>query len=182
MSLASRQIYKSLLDTLPPTKPPNWTRSRIRRQHLITLGIPVNLDEVLPRANGKPLPTLEIHTRPMSAPPGARNLHQVNGTHTSQNSRSGTPQPGQQAIHAQFGPKPELEMGKINKLLQLSQGLTCSYDFVNMLLNYSFFRNIDFAAIRQSGTLSCRAQTTDSQHLQPFDVSTPVTRCPPARQ
>ncbi|KAF5321303.1 hypothetical protein D9619_000652 [Psilocybe cf. subviscida] len=118
---SSRQMYKSLSDTLPPTKPPNWTRSRIRRQHLITLGIPVNLDEVLPRANGKPLPTLEIHTRPMSAPPGARNPHQINGTHTSHNSRSGTPQPGQQAIHAQFGPKPELEMGKINKLLQLSQ-------------------------------------------------------------
>lgn len=72
----------------------------------------------------------------MSAPPGARNPHQINGTHTSHNSRSGTPQPGQQAIHAQFGPKPELEMGKINKLLQLSQGLTDFYVTANILLNY----------------------------------------------
>jgi hypothetical protein len=45
-------MYKNLLQTPPPTKPPNWTRSRIRQQHLIALGVPVNLDEMLPRANG----------------------------------------------------------------------------------------------------------------------------------
>jgi hypothetical protein len=116
-----------LLQTPPPTKPPNWTRSRIRRQHLITLGIPVNLDEVLPRANGKPLPTLEIHTRPMSAPPGGRNHHtngaNASGSNTRHNSRTGTPQPGQQGGYGHLGPKPELDTNKINKLLQLSHGM-----------------------------------------------------------
>ncbi|KAF9057990.1 hypothetical protein BJ165DRAFT_1412047 [Panaeolus papilionaceus] len=115
---SSREMYKILLSTPPPTKPPNWTRSRIRRQHLINLGIPVNLDEVLPKASGKPLPPLQIHTRPMSAPPTRQNSLANGGTHTSHNSRSGTPQPGQKG--PQFGPKPELDMSKINKLLQLT--------------------------------------------------------------
>ena len=116
-------MYKMLLQTPPQTKPPNWTRSRIRRQHLITLGIPINLDEVLPRANVKPLPPLEVHTRPMSAPPGSRpQLGNGNGSSTKPNSRAGTPRPGQQGIFAQFGPKPELDMTRINKLLQLNPG------------------------------------------------------------
>ncbi|KAG6903448.1 hypothetical protein C0995_005471 [Termitomyces sp. Mi166 len=120
----SRDLYKMLVQTPPPTKPPNWIRSRIRRQHLIALGIPVNLDEVLPRANGKPLPPLEITTRPMSAPPGARNPIQRNGVPSSNNnSRAGTPQPGRQAaISSHFGPKPELDYSKIQKLLELDSG------------------------------------------------------------
>ncbi|KAF8913749.1 hypothetical protein CPB84DRAFT_1757425 [Gymnopilus junonius] len=123
---SSREMYKLLLQTPPPTKPPNWTRSRIRRQHLIALGIPVNLDEVLPRANVKPLPPLEVHTRPMSAPPASRPpIGKGNGSSTKPNSRAGTPQPGQQGIFAQFGPKPELDIARINKLLQLnSESLT----------------------------------------------------------
>lgn len=115
-----------LLKTPPPTKPPNWTRSRIRRQHLIALGIPVNLDEVLPRANGKPLPTLEISTRPMSAPPGRRHAH-AHDTGTNHNSRSGTPQPGGVNISAQYGEKPDLDLSKINKLLQLDPGTPFLY-------------------------------------------------------
>ncbi|KAG6812999.1 hypothetical protein H0H92_014930 [Tricholoma furcatifolium] len=116
----SRDLYKMLIQTPPPTKPPNWIRSRTRRQHLIALGIPVNLDEVLPHANGKPLPPLEITTRPMSAPPGMRNPMQQNGSPAStSNSRAGTPQPGRQAIASHFGPKPELDHAKIEKLLDL---------------------------------------------------------------
>lgn len=126
-------MYKTLIQT-PPTKPSNWTRSRIRRQHLISLGIPVNLDEVLPRANGKPLPTLEIHTRPMSAPPGGRNQHpNINngaGSNTRSNSRAGTPVPSQHGVYSHLGPKPELDMNRINKLLQLSHGIEVSSNII----------------------------------------------------
>ncbi|GLB34001.1 putative protein with domain of unknown function (DUF5102) [Lyophyllum shimeji] len=117
----SRELYKMLVQSPPPTKPPNWIRSRIRRQHLIALGIPVNLDEVLPRANGKPLPPIEISTRPMSAPPGPRNpLHQNNIPGSSSNSRAGTPQPIRQVTPpSHFGPKPELDHAKIQRLLEL---------------------------------------------------------------
>ncbi|ODN89738.1 hypothetical protein L198_06432 [Cryptococcus wingfieldii CBS 7118] len=42
---SSRDAYAQL--TTPPlTKPLDWTRSRVRRDHLISLGVPVNLDEV----------------------------------------------------------------------------------------------------------------------------------------
>ncbi|KAF9534748.1 hypothetical protein CPB83DRAFT_802934 [Crepidotus variabilis] len=131
---SSREMYRHLLQTPPPTKPPNWTRSRIRRQHLIALGIPVNLDEVLPpRPIGKPLPILEIHTRPMSAPPGVRNQHQTNGSTSSKpGSRSGTPKPGERGVFAQFGPKPELEMAKINKLLALNTEQLTMQSLVNV--------------------------------------------------
>ena len=120
-------MYKMLLQTPPPTKPPNWIRSRIRRQHLIALGIPVNLDEVLPRTASKPLPMLEIHTRPMSAPPVHHHNSYSNSGGPSVNHlpRTGTPKPEPQA---HFGPKPELDMARINKLLQLNPGAVIKYN------------------------------------------------------
>lgn len=138
----SRQMYRMLLNTPPPLKPPNWTRSRIRRQHLIALGIPVNLDEVLPRLNGKPLPPLEIHTRPMSAPPGQRN---VNNPGSRPSSRAGTPQPGQQNILAQFGPKPEIDRARMSKLLDIDRGQFW-LDVTSTLLRKYDFRIVTHAA------------------------------------
>ncbi|KAK4683776.1 hypothetical protein P7C73_g6450, partial [Tremellales sp. Uapishka_1] len=42
---SSRDAYAQL--TTPPIlKPLDWTRSRVRREHLISMGVPVNLDEV----------------------------------------------------------------------------------------------------------------------------------------
>lgn len=125
----SRDLHKTLTQSPPPTKPPNWTRSRIRRQHLIALGIPVNLDEVLPRANGKPLPPLQITTRPMSAPPGPRNSFSQNAPPTSyHNSRAATPVSRQPTPPSHFGPKPELDNAKIGKLLELDPGMRIHAD------------------------------------------------------
>jgi len=129
----SRTLYQSLFQKTPPSAhPPNWTRSRIRRQHLITLGIPVNLDEVLPHVSSKPLPALHITTRPISAPPVPRNgLQQTNGHSSVRNSRAGTPIPGtdtpasgnsRKGAVAQLGlgPKPQLDEQKIGELLALT--------------------------------------------------------------
>ncbi|KAI0650587.1 hypothetical protein C8Q79DRAFT_944323 [Trametes meyenii] len=124
----SRQLYNALLPPTPPSfQPVNWTRSRIRRQHLINLGIPVNLDEVLPRTNGA-LPMLEITTRPMSAPPGPRGGVSKLQTAAAMNaSRSGS-QPGSPATthgplasaQLRLGPRPEVDEVKANALLALS--------------------------------------------------------------
>ncbi|KAI0346805.1 hypothetical protein BDW22DRAFT_1366848 [Trametopsis cervina] len=122
----SRQIFDLLLPATQPTfRPVNWTRSRIRRQHLIELGIPVNLDEVLPRAAAK-LPTLEIHTRPTSAPPlpHAVSTRQVGSASLAGTPRSGTPQPGVRntalaTVQLRLGPKPDLDEAKINSLLDI---------------------------------------------------------------
>jgi hypothetical protein len=117
-------------------QPPNWTRSRIRRQHLITLGVPVNLDEVLPHAGSKPLPALHISGgRPMSAPPVSRNGSQTpNGRTTPRNSRAGTPVQSaglpttgssRKGAVAQLGlgPKPQVDEQRIGELLALKPGM-----------------------------------------------------------
>ncbi|OAF58683.1 hypothetical protein VC83_05169 [Pseudogymnoascus destructans] len=36
------------LSAPPPLNPPNWLRSRIRRLFLVSLGVPIDLDEILP--------------------------------------------------------------------------------------------------------------------------------------
>jgi hypothetical protein len=47
----------------PPLSPPNWIRSRIRRLFLVSLGVPVDLDEILPASKQKKLvlPSLSLH-------------------------------------------------------------------------------------------------------------------------
>lgn len=115
----SRELYEMLVMSPPPTRLPNWTRSRIRRQHLITLGIPINLDEVLPRIDGKPLPPLQINTRPMSAPPVAQNTFLPYHSPTSSiPSRASHPN-RRGASTSQIVSLPELDHDKIKTLLDL---------------------------------------------------------------
>lgn len=47
----------------PPLQPPNWIKSRIRRLFLVSLGVPVDLDEILPASKQKKLvlPSMDIH-------------------------------------------------------------------------------------------------------------------------
>lgn len=121
-------------------------RSRIRRQHLISLGIPVNLDEVLPHAGSKPLPALHISTRPMSAPPVPRNGAQpLNGRASSNTSRAGTPVAGAPApgnsrkgavTQLGLGPKPQLDERRIEELLSLTPG-TCLVVYRNLCSPHS---------------------------------------------
>ena len=46
----------------PPLQPPNWVRSRIRRLFLVSLGVPVDLDEILPASKQKKLvlPSIDV--------------------------------------------------------------------------------------------------------------------------
>ena len=55
----------------PPLQPPNWIRSRIRRLFLVSLGVPVDLDEILPASKQKKLILPSIHLNPSSG--SARN-------------------------------------------------------------------------------------------------------------
>ena len=59
----SRSLWKQLV-TPPPLQPPNWTQSRIRRLFLVSLGVPVDLDEILPPSKQKKLvlPDINIDT------------------------------------------------------------------------------------------------------------------------
>jgi hypothetical protein len=51
-----------------PLNPPDWKRSRIRRLFLVSLGIPVNLDEILP-ASGKKKKLVLPSTKPETPKP-----------------------------------------------------------------------------------------------------------------
>lgn len=59
----SVSLWKQLI-TPPALQPPNWTQSRIRRLFLISLGVPVDLDEVLPpvKQNKLILPDIDLPT------------------------------------------------------------------------------------------------------------------------
>ncbi|KAL8303977.1 hypothetical protein RB597_004677 [Gaeumannomyces tritici] len=45
----------------PPLQPPDWIRSRIRRLFLVSLGVPVDLDEILPASKQKKLVLPSLH-------------------------------------------------------------------------------------------------------------------------
>lgn len=58
----------------PPLQPPNWVRSRIRRLFLVSLGVPVDLDAILPASKQKKLilPSIHLRNRSQSPPDGRR--------------------------------------------------------------------------------------------------------------
>ncbi|KAF1808338.1 hypothetical protein P152DRAFT_469026 [Eremomyces bilateralis CBS 781.70] len=61
MSERSQSLWSQLVAP-PPLQPPNWVRSRIRRLFLVSLGVPVDLDEILPASKQKKLilPSINI--------------------------------------------------------------------------------------------------------------------------
>jgi hypothetical protein len=58
----SKSLWKQLV-TPPPLQPPNWIKSHTRRLFLVSLGVPVDLDEILPPSNQKKLVLLDINLR-----------------------------------------------------------------------------------------------------------------------
>ncbi|EHY55358.1 hypothetical protein HRR83_008805 [Exophiala dermatitidis] len=59
----SQSLWKQLI-TPPPLQPPNWAQSRIRRLFLVSLGVPVDLDEILPPSKQKKLILPDISLQP----------------------------------------------------------------------------------------------------------------------
>ncbi|PGH02167.1 hypothetical protein AJ79_07713 [Helicocarpus griseus UAMH5409] len=53
----------------PPLQPPNWIKSRIRRLFLVSLGVPVDLDEILPASKQKKLvlPSINLESTSSSS-------------------------------------------------------------------------------------------------------------------
>lgn len=158
--------------------PPNWIRSRIRRQHLIALGIPINLDEVMPHTNSKSMRTINVTTRPSSAPPGPR------GQMSGPNSRAGTPRPSTpqpaqgiaQHAHdklsnlATFGQKPVLDDAKITKMLKLDSGPVLNFLYSESSTNCCSRYISSFASFNAGRELE-HIEVLNSRHLSSPDVS-----------
>ncbi|KAF2450873.1 hypothetical protein P171DRAFT_503658 [Karstenula rhodostoma CBS 690.94] len=60
VSERSESLWSQLVAP-PPLQPPDWVRSRIRRLFLVSLGVPVDLDEILPASKQKKLVLPSIH-------------------------------------------------------------------------------------------------------------------------
>ncbi|BEJ06847.1 hypothetical protein CcaverHIS641_0401160 [Cutaneotrichosporon cavernicola] len=79
-SESSRDVYAQLT-TAPILKPLDWTRSRVRREHLIAMGVPVNLDEVdSHRLSALPplrITTADMPARSQSAAPAPQKRHSL---------------------------------------------------------------------------------------------------------
>ncbi|KAG0129140.1 hypothetical protein HOY82DRAFT_564763 [Tuber indicum] len=64
------------LSAPPPLQPPNWKMSRIRRLFLVSLGVPVDLDEILPAETKQKklvLPSVNIARKSIDESAGRRN-------------------------------------------------------------------------------------------------------------
>ena len=74
----------------PPLQPPNWVRSRIRRLFLVSLGVPVDLDEILPASKQKKLilPSMHLRSRSPSPPSGRRQGSQGRTKHDNPSTTS----------------------------------------------------------------------------------------------
>ncbi|KAL2064877.1 hypothetical protein VTL71DRAFT_4017 [Oculimacula yallundae] len=63
----------------PPLQPPNWIRSRIRRLFLVSLGVPVDLDEILPASKQKKLilPSMNLNPSGSGSPRNSTDTRSV---------------------------------------------------------------------------------------------------------
>lgn len=121
----SRTLFRELQAPLPiPSTPLDWTRSVTRRQHLISLGIPINLDEVHQPAwsRSAPLPPLELHVEPSKGP-----VPQESAAAPAERAPAPPAEPaapaeswGERRRRELGGPAPAVDMDRVEHLANLS--------------------------------------------------------------
>ncbi|KAJ5386725.1 hypothetical protein N7509_009266 [Penicillium cosmopolitanum] len=107
----------------PPLQPQNWVKSRIRRLFLVSLGVPVDLDEILPASKQKKLvlPSIDLDGSGATTPNGrARSQNRKEGE-DSQNGAENTATTGQapsrqKAARRGAAPPPEIELSSVHRL------------------------------------------------------------------
>ena len=104
-------------------QPPNWTRSRIRRLFLVSLGVPVDLDEILPPSKQKRLilPSIGLEgtgsPRPSTAIDRLKDQQNgVNSSTTSLDSKTGQPRKRTTRLTKGPPPPPELDTNAASQL------------------------------------------------------------------
>ncbi|KAF2273421.1 uncharacterized protein EI97DRAFT_444947 [Westerdykella ornata] len=104
----------------PPLQPPDWVRSRIRRLFLVSLGVPVDLDEILPASKQKKLILPSIHIPGEKSPrPSADERNGALGRVKRENSSSASlDSSGSKSERKRKGPPPPpaLDLGATSRL------------------------------------------------------------------
>ncbi|KAJ5410276.1 uncharacterized protein N7487_004635 [Penicillium crustosum] len=104
----------------PPLQPQNWVKSRIRRLFLVSLGVPVDLDEILPASKQKKLvlPSIDLEGTGAKSP-GARSTSQVRKEEGNDNNTTEKEQaPSRQKTAPRRGapPAPEIDLSAVRRL------------------------------------------------------------------
>lgn len=111
-----------------PLQPPDWIRSRIRRLFLISLGVPVDLDEILPASKQKKLVLPSMHLNPSSGSPrnstDSRSISRLkqgdgNGSTTSLDSQ-GKPSRSDSRRRRGPAPAPQLDLVSARQLCTIT--------------------------------------------------------------
>ncbi|KAJ5094168.1 hypothetical protein N7456_010029 [Penicillium angulare] len=81
----------------PPLQPQNWVKSRIRRLFLVSLGVPVDLDEILPASKQKKLilPSIDLESGTNTPAARSRSEARKEGDVAGADQESGTAPSGQ---------------------------------------------------------------------------------------
>ena len=103
----------------PPLSPPDWIRSRIRRLFLVSLGVPVDLDEILPASKQKKLvlPSLSLHPGAAASPrtsTDSRSVSRLKQTGQNASSTSVDSQGKPSTSKRRKGPPPEPELDLVS--------------------------------------------------------------------
>ncbi|KAF7592728.1 hypothetical protein BBP40_012559 [Aspergillus hancockii] len=105
----------------PPLQPQNWVKSRIRRLFLVSLGVPVDLDEILPASKQKKLILPSINPSGSDTPSGnhsrSASLARKDDVQSGANSPSTAGQPRNRASwRREPSPPPELDLLAVRRL------------------------------------------------------------------
>jgi hypothetical protein len=103
----------------PPLQPPNWVRSRIRRLFLVSLGVPVDLDEILPKSKQKKLVLpYEPNTQSTSKHGRKASIARLKADGTPIEPGPPTPTTAKNAARKRRGPPPppEFDMAEVRSL------------------------------------------------------------------
>jgi len=114
------ELYRAM--TVPQElEPLDWKRSIIYRKQMIALGLPVNLDEVLPRAKGKRLGPLVVKMQETTAKNGW-----PAGEKMTEKGIGGAKEAGQipagDATEDTLPSKPEVDIQKVAELCSMPEG------------------------------------------------------------
>ncbi|EMC98984.1 hypothetical protein BAUCODRAFT_66032 [Baudoinia panamericana UAMH 10762] len=117
----------------PPMQPPNWTRSRIRRLFLVSLGVPVDLDEILPPSKQKRLvlPNINLSSETRPSATSIERLRETSGnaSATSLDSKTGAPKKKRTAVAKGPPPPPDFDTNAASLLCSTTeQALTVYSD------------------------------------------------------
>ncbi|KAJ5103334.1 hypothetical protein N7532_003863 [Penicillium argentinense] len=107
----------------PPLQPQNWVKSRIRRLFLVSLGVPVDLDEILPASKQKKLvlPSIDLDGSGATTPSGRSRSQGRKEGEGSQNETESAATTGQAAarqktVRRGAVPPPEIDLSAVHRL------------------------------------------------------------------